>query len=102
MRGIDALESYHSLKAEREKRNVPTGEIVYRPKELGPAEFNSYRITDELKTALLKKDLAPTESQMRAAYDSFPVEIFLTKKVKAAKVKLYPDYDGVYLSKLGG
>jgi hypothetical protein len=78
MRGIDAPESYHGLKAEREERNTPTGEIVYGPKELGPAEFNSYRITgitDDLKTALLKKELAPTEAQMRAAYDSLPGEL---------------------------
>jgi hypothetical protein len=78
MRGIDAPESYHGLEAEREARNASSGEIVYGPKELGAAEFNSYRIagiTDDLKTALLAKELAPTESRMRAAYDSLPDEL---------------------------
>jgi hypothetical protein len=77
-RGIDAPESYHSLKAEREEWNAPGDEIVYGPKQLAPAEFNSYRITgitDELKTALLKKELAPSEAQLRAAYDSLPDEL---------------------------
>jgi len=70
-RGIDAPASYHDLESEREAWNAPTDEIVYGPKTLGPAEFNSYRITgirDDLKTALLKKELAPTVAQMQAAY----------------------------------
>jgi hypothetical protein len=77
-RGIDAPESYRGLEAEREVWNTPSGEIVYGPKELEPAEFNSYRITgitDDLKTVLLKKELAPTEAQLRAAYDSLPNEL---------------------------
>jgi hypothetical protein len=74
-RGIDAPAKYHDLEAEREIWNTPSDEIVYGPKQLGPAEYNSYRITGittELKTALLKKELAPTEAQLRAAYASLP------------------------------
>jgi hypothetical protein len=78
LRNIETPKSYHDLEAEREEWNAPSSEIVYGPKELGPAEFNSYRITgitDDLKTALLRKELAPTEAQMRAAYDSLPEEL---------------------------
>jgi hypothetical protein len=74
-RKIDAPASYRDLETERAAWNTPTTEIVYGPKELGPAEFNNYRIsgiTDELKTFLLKKELAPTMAQMKAAYDSLP------------------------------
>jgi hypothetical protein len=77
-RNIDTPKSYHDLEAEREAWNAPTSEIVYGPKELEAAEFNSYRITgitDDLKTVLLEKELAPTEAQMRAAYDSLPDEL---------------------------
>jgi hypothetical protein len=77
-RGIDAPKSYHDLEAERKDRNAPTGEIVYGPKDLGSAEFNSYRITGitgDLKTLLLREELAPAEAQLRAAYDSLPGEV---------------------------
>ncbi|GHV89212.1 hypothetical protein AGMMS50267_15720 [Spirochaetia bacterium] len=76
-RGIDAPASYHDLEDERADWNTRTDEdeIVYGPKELGPAEFNSYRITgirDELKTALLQKELKPTVAQLRTAWASLP------------------------------
>lgn len=77
-RGISTPESYHDLEAERQAWNAPTGEIVYGPEKLGPAEFTSYRlagITGDLKKALLEKELAPGEAQLRAAYDSLPVEL---------------------------
>jgi hypothetical protein len=77
-RGIDVPKSYHDLETEREEWNTPTGEIAYGPKELRSAEFNSYRITgitDDLKTVLLRKELAPTEAQLRAAYESLPGEL---------------------------
>ena len=72
-RGIDTPAVYRDLEDEREAWNEPTDEIVYGPKTLGPAEYNSYRITgirDELKTALLGNELAPTVAQLRAAYNS--------------------------------
>ena len=72
-RGIDTPRTYHDIEAEREVWNQPTGEIVYGPKTLGPAEYNSYRISgisDELKTVLLKDELAPTAAQLKASFDS--------------------------------
>lgn len=77
-RGIDAPAAYRDLESEREAWNAPTDEIVYGPKQLGPAEFNSYRISgirDELKTMLLKKELAPNTAQLRAAFDSLGPEL---------------------------
>jgi hypothetical protein len=72
-RGIDTPANYHDLEAERADWNTPGDEIVYGPKQLGPAEYNSYRITgitNDLKTVLLKKELLPTTAQLRAAYAS--------------------------------
>ncbi|MDR0600028.1 MAG: hypothetical protein LBG84_08115 [Treponema sp.] len=77
-RGVDAPSSYRELESERENRNNPGGGMVYGPEELAPAEFNSYRIggiTDELKTILLKNELAPTARQLRGAFDSLPDEM---------------------------
>jgi hypothetical protein len=77
-RGINTPESYHDLEAERQAWNAPSEEIVYGPEKLGPAEFTSYRlagITGDLKRALLEKELAPGEAQLRVAYDSLPVEL---------------------------
>jgi hypothetical protein len=77
-RGIDTPASYHDLETERANWNTRTDEIVYGPKTLGPAEYNTYRITgiiNELKTSLLKKELAPTVDQLRAAYSSLPDEL---------------------------
>ncbi|MDR1787829.1 MAG: hypothetical protein LBR16_05195 [Treponema sp.] len=74
-RGIDAPAAYSDLEAERAVRNAPTDEIVYGPKQLGSAEYNSYRlttVTNELKTDLLKTDLAPTQKQLREAFESLP------------------------------
>lgn len=72
-RGIDAPQTYHDLEEERAEWNNPGDEIIYGPKTLGPAEYNSYRISgisDELKTVLLKKELAPTTAQLKASFDS--------------------------------
>lgn len=72
-RGIDAPAAFHDLEDERETWNAPTDDIVYGPKTLAPAEYNSYRltgITDNLKTELLKKELAPTLKQLKASYKS--------------------------------
>jgi hypothetical protein len=77
-RGIDAPAVYGDLESEREAWNAPTDEIVYGPKQLGSAEFNSYRIggiRDELKTMLLKKELAPSTAQLRAAFDRLGPEL---------------------------
>ncbi|MDR1099036.1 MAG: hypothetical protein LBL28_01000 [Treponema sp.] len=70
-RNIDTPASYHDLESERKDWNTPGDEIMYGPKQLGPAEYNSYRITgitNALKAALLTKELLPTETQLRAAY----------------------------------
>lgn len=77
-RGIDAPKTYHDLETERTEWNTPTGEIVYGPKTFAPAEYNSYRISairDELKTALLKKELSPKESQLREIFAAIPDEM---------------------------
>jgi hypothetical protein len=77
-RGIDTPASYHDLESEREEWNAPTDEIVYGPKTLASAEYNSYRITgirDELKTALLKKELTPTAAQLREVFAALPDEM---------------------------
>ncbi|MCL2043143.1 MAG: hypothetical protein FWG89_03290 [Treponema sp.] len=74
-RGIDTPEVFHDLEEERAAWNAPTDDIVFGPRTLGPAEFNSYRITgirDMLKTYLLGNELAPTIEQLQAAYDSAP------------------------------
>jgi hypothetical protein len=76
-RGIDAPQSYHDLEEEREVWNKSTDEIVYGPKTLGPAEYNSYRISgisEELKTILLNGELAPTAAQLKASFDSLNEE----------------------------
>jgi hypothetical protein len=76
-RKLNAPARYQDLEAERADWNTPTGEIVYGPKQLGPAEYNSYRvtgITNDLKAALLK-ELRPAEAQLRAAYDSLPADL---------------------------
>ena len=72
-RGIDTPATYHDLEHEREEWNTPVDDIVYGPRTLGPAEFNGYRLTgirDELKTSLLRNELAPTAAQLRAAYNT--------------------------------
>jgi hypothetical protein len=77
-RNIDTPATYHDLEAERADWNEPDDGIVYGPKQLGPAEYNSYRITgitNELKTALLKKELLPTEALLRAAFTSLPDDL---------------------------
>jgi hypothetical protein len=77
-RGIDTPASYHDLEAERAEWNKPSDEIMYGPQNYGPAEYNSYRITgitNELKTVLLKKELAPAKSQLRTAFASLPDDL---------------------------
>jgi hypothetical protein len=76
-RGIDAPARYGDLEAERNEWNSGGDEIVYGPKELGPAEYNSYRIsgiTGALKTALLANELAPAESRLRGIFAGLPDE----------------------------
>lgn len=78
IRAIDAPSSYSALEKEREAWNVPTDEIVFGPKTFSPTEYNSYRMTgirDNLKTALLRGELAPTVVQLKAAFDKLPQEI---------------------------
>ena len=72
-RGIATPAVYHDLETEREAWNTPTDEIVYGPRSLGPAEYNSYRISrikDELMTNLLLGELAPTPEQLKASFNS--------------------------------
>ena len=72
-RGIDTPDTYSALEEERAQWNAPTDDIQYGPKTLGPAEYNSYRITgitDALKTILLQNELAPTMAQLKASFDS--------------------------------
>jgi hypothetical protein len=88
-RDIDTPQTYHDLEEERVEWNRPTGEIVYGPKAFAAAEYNRYRIkeiTDELKTELLKSELAPTVTQLRAAFNSLdqgykvaPWHVYLTR-----------------------
>ena len=73
MRGIDTPDTYSDLEEERAAWNAPAEEIIYGPRTLGPAEYNSYRITgitNALMTSLLHNELAPTIDQLRAAFDS--------------------------------
>ena len=75
IRGIDTPAAYSDFEKERAEWNAPTDEITYGPKTLAPAEFISYRIAgiiDDLKTELLKNELVPTETQLRAAYKDLP------------------------------
>ena len=72
-RSIDTPDTFNDLEEERGDWNAPTDDIVYGPRTLGPAEYNSYRITgitDALKTVLLQNELAPTTAQLKAAFDS--------------------------------
>jgi len=72
-RGINTPGTYSDLEAERAEWNSPTDEIIFGPRTLGPAEYNSYRlrgITDALKTILLMNELAPSIAQLREAFDS--------------------------------
>ena len=72
-RGIHTPSMYNDLETEREAWNAPTDDIIYGPQTLAPAEYHSYRITgikNELMTDLLNNELAPTTTQMHAAYDS--------------------------------
>jgi hypothetical protein len=74
-RGVDVPDTYNELEKERAVWNIPANEIVFGPKTLAPAEYNSYRITgisDELKTALLQTELAPSTEQLVAAFESLP------------------------------
>jgi len=89
LRGIDTPAAYSDLETERAEWNTPTGDIIYGPQTLGPAEFNSYRITgitNELKRALLEKELSPTAQQLRAAFnsldDSLKFDHFIAKGIR--------------------
>ncbi|MCL2412140.1 MAG: hypothetical protein FWC97_10915, partial [Treponema sp.] len=73
LRGIDTPNTYSDLETERAAWNTPTDDIVFGPRTLGPAEFNSYRIhgiINGLKTVLLQNELRPTPAQLRAAFET--------------------------------
>lgn len=74
-RGIDTPARYSDLADERKNWNTTGDEIVYGPENLGPTEYNSYRITGitgALKTALLMNELSPTENQLRGIFAGLP------------------------------
>ena len=76
-RGVDVPKTYNDLEAERTVWNISTDEVVFGPKTLASTEYNSYRIsgiTDELKTAMLKDELAPSVEQIKDAFESLQEE----------------------------
>jgi len=97
-RGLDAPGSYGALEAERAARNAAAeaGGVVYGPLRAGPGEYASYRLTEvtnALKTALLQKELRPSEADLRAAYASLP-EGLKTAPFTARGLRATPDPAG--------
>lgn len=78
-RGIVAPADFRELEQAMEEENAArqstaaSGGVVYGTENYTLAQYNEYQMTmasDDLKAYLLKNELAPTEQQLRDAYDS--------------------------------
>lgn len=72
---LDFLQVEKAFALENKSRSASAG---YGPTTLSIGEYHHYLMTqtaDDLKTSLLKNELAPTEKQLRQAFSTLPPEV---------------------------